>query len=68
MASYLEQPGSQKCKTILDFNEARDHGVAAASAGPYANQMHYDQNRQYTTSLIFFYEPNALSATCGGYN
>jgi len=27
-------------KTILDFNEAKDDGVAMASAGPYANHLH----------------------------
>jgi len=27
-------------KTILDFNEARDDGVAVASAGSYANHLH----------------------------
>jgi len=30
----------QKGKTILDFTEARDDGVAVASAGPYANHLH----------------------------
>jgi len=29
----------QKGKTILDFNEAADDGVAVASAGPYANHL-----------------------------
>jgi len=28
-----------KGRTILDFNEARDNGVAVASAGPYANHL-----------------------------
>jgi len=27
-------------KTILDFNEARDDGVAVSSAGPYANHLY----------------------------
>jgi len=27
-------------KTILEFNEARDDGMAVASAGPYANHLH----------------------------
>jgi len=31
----------QKGKTILDFNEARDDGLAVASAGPYANYLHF---------------------------
>jgi len=30
---------NQKGKTILDFNEARDDGVAVASAGSYANHL-----------------------------
>jgi len=30
----------QKGRTILDFTEARDVGVAVASAGPYANHLH----------------------------
>jgi len=30
----------QKGRTILDFNEARDDGVALESAGPYANHLH----------------------------
>jgi len=29
-----------KGTTILDFNEARDDGVAVASAGPYASHLH----------------------------
>jgi len=35
----------QKGKTILDFNEARDDGVAGASAGPYANHMRLASDR-----------------------
>jgi len=34
-----------KDKTILDFNEARDDGVAVASAGPYANHLHLTSDR-----------------------
>jgi len=34
------QAVSRKVKTILDYNEARDDVVAAASAGPYANHLH----------------------------
>jgi len=30
---------------ILDFNEARDDGVAVASAGPYANHLHLAAGR-----------------------
>jgi len=35
----------QKGKTILDFNEARDDGMAVASAGPYANHLHFAAHR-----------------------
>ena len=30
----------KKGQTNLDFNEARDDGVAVAPAGPYANHLH----------------------------
>jgi len=36
----------QKGKTILDFNEARDDGVAVASVGPYSNHLHFASNRK----------------------
>ena len=35
----------QKGRTILDFTEARDDGVAEASAGRYANHLHLALNR-----------------------
>jgi len=35
----------QKDRTILNFNEARDHGVAVTSAGPYANHLHFAADR-----------------------
>jgi len=41
--SFPRQPGvsqQQKGQTNIDFNEARDDGVAVASAGPYANHLH----------------------------
>jgi len=31
--------------TILDFNEARDDGLAVAFAGPYANHLHLAPDR-----------------------
>jgi len=34
-----------KGRTILDFNEARNDGVAVASAGPYANHTHLSPDR-----------------------
>jgi len=36
----LDKPAPKR-KTILDFDEARDNGVAMASAGPYANHLHF---------------------------
>jgi len=41
----------QKSITNLDFNEARDDGVAVASAGPYANDLHL---------ITLFYRLDAL--------
>jgi len=38
MTTWVSQ--YQKGRTILDFNEVRDDGVAVASAGPYANHLH----------------------------
>jgi len=35
----------QKGYTSLDFNEARDDGVAVESAGPYANHLHLTVDR-----------------------
>ena len=35
----------QEGQTNLDFNEARDDGVAVASAGPYANHLHLTSDR-----------------------
>jgi len=35
----------QKVSTNLNFNEARDDGVAVASAGPYADQLHLVPDR-----------------------
>jgi len=32
-------------QTILDFNKARDDGVAVASEGPYANHLHLIPDR-----------------------
>ena len=35
----------EKGKTILDFNEARDDGVAVALVGTYANHLHLAPDR-----------------------
>jgi len=35
----------QNGKTILDFNDARDDGVAVASAVPYANHLDLTSDR-----------------------
>jgi len=39
---FLDNPDkpAPERQTILDFTEARDDGVAVASAGPYANHLH----------------------------
>jgi len=42
----------QKAYTIMNINEARDDGVAAASAGPYANHLHLAPDRQPNQHLI----------------
>ena len=42
----------QTGKTILDFNEARDDGVAVASAEPYANHLHLAADRRLCQHLI----------------
>jgi len=43
----------QKGKTILDFNEARDDGVAVASAGPHHLHLAPVGNHDGISSLIF---------------
>ena len=35
----------KKGRTILDFNESRDDGVAVALAGPYANHLQLAPDR-----------------------
>ena len=42
----------QKSRNILDFNEARDDGVAVASAGPYANDVHISPDRLDNVNII----------------
>ena len=46
-AFFPGQPRSAGTRkvTILDFNEARDDGVAVASAGPSANHLHLAPDR-----------------------
>jgi len=56
----------QKGFSNLDFNEARDNGVAEASAGPYANHLHLvpdklplqDLVTQFFTGWMLFLMPN----------
>jgi len=40
----MGEPAPEK-HTILDFNEARDDGVAEASVGPHANHLHLAPDR-----------------------
>jgi len=64
--SWVSQ--DQKGKTIRDFNEARDDGVAVASDVPYAMQiicaslpaiiMHKSHDSVLFTSQMFFLSPN----------
>jgi len=35
----------QKCRTVQDFNGARDDGVVVASAGLYANHLYFTPDR-----------------------
>jgi len=68
MASFPGQPGCKSPPKRLnqsDFNEARDDGVAVASAGPYANHLHLDADRyprQYLNTVftcwMLFLMPN----------
>jgi len=52
--------------TILDFTEARDDGVAVASAGPYADHLHLAPDilpchyitAQFFTDQMLFLPPN----------
>jgi len=41
----------QKDRTILDFNEARDDGVAVASARSYTNHLHFTPDRRSKPKL-----------------
>ena len=52
----------QKGNTSPDLNEAREgFGMAVASAGPYANNLHLTQTDNHTnTSSLNFYRPDAL--------
>ena len=54
----------QTGRTILGFNEARDDGVAVASAGPCVNHLYFAPDRQPHQYLIiqFFYWMDALPA------
>jgi len=48
---------------MLGFNEARDDGVALASAEPYANHLTSLQTDNHTSTSSFnFYRPHALPA------
>jgi len=37
----------------MGFNEARDDGVAMASAGPYANYLHFTPDRQPWQHFVY---------------
>jgi len=42
---YIAPTWRRTVKSVLDFNEARDDGVAVASAGLYANHLHLALDR-----------------------
>jgi len=56
--------------TNLDFNEARDDGVAVASAGLHANHLHFApdrQSRQHLTTQFFTGQPTVSEIIEGNY-
>jgi len=67
-AFFLGQPGQAGNRKVnhLHFTEARDDGVALASARPYANHLpalQTDKDASSSTSPLSFYTPDALPAT-----
>jgi len=72
MTSFWDLPAwvswYQKGRTILDFNEARDDGVAVALPGPYANHLRATslQTNNYNTSTpsLNFYGPDPPNQQC----
>jgi len=54
----------QKGRTIVDFNEARDDMVAVASAGPYANHLHFAPNSGRQVTMPAPHHSNLLQAGC----
>jgi len=58
---FLDHLGKTVHCTGLDFNEARDDGVALASAGPYANLCTSLQTDNHaSTSSLNFYRLDAV--------
>jgi len=49
----LGKPALER-QIILDFNEASDDGVEAASAGPYANHLNFALDNYASMSLLIF--------------
>ena len=64
MTSLPGQPwlASTRKAANLDFNEARDDGVAVTSAEPYANHLHCASDPIATPAPhhLIFYRPDAL--------
>jgi len=52
---------NQKSKTILGFNEARDDGIAVASAVPYANHLHLTDGHASTSSHLSYLQARCSS-------
>jgi len=61
----LGKPAPERL-TILDFNEARNDGVAVMSASPYANHLRLvlDKLALSTSSLSLFYRLTFLQSRC----
>jgi len=51
----------QKCRTILNFNEARDYWMAVASAGQYANNLNFTPANHASTSTLKFLQARCSS-------
>jgi len=58
---FFEDNLAKPAQERLNFTEARDDGVAVASAAPYANYLHLAPDNHASTSSLNFYMPFALS-------
>jgi len=62
MVSFTQENLVSEGQTILTYSEARDDGVAMASAGTYANHLHFAPCQhpitQFFTGQMLFLMPN----------